>query len=93
MLQAIVTLRNALAIEGVSLDDVGTRIQVGLMDPQNDVWLSQAKQIIVVLELLGDILEPLTYITMLAPPSQPYLCSAPPRACASGSMCPWLRRV
>ena len=93
MLQAIVTLRNALAIEGVSLDDVGTRIQVGLMDPQNDVWLGQAKQIIVVLELLGDILEPLTYITILSPPSQPYLCSAPPRACASGSLCPWLRRV
>ena len=71
MLQAIVTLRNALAIEGVSLDDVGTRIQVGLMDPQNDVWLGQAKQIIVVLELLRDILEPLTYIIMLAFPPLP----------------------
>lgn len=91
MLQAIVTLRNALSIEGVSLDDIGTRLQVGLVDPQNDVWLGQAKQIIVVLELLRDILEPLTYIIMLL--SHPYLCSAPPRACASGSQCPWLHRV
>ena len=91
MLQAIVTLRYALSIERVSLDDVRTRLQVGLVDPQNDVWLSQAKQIIVVLELLGDILEPLTYITMLDPP-HPYLCNAPPPACASGSRCPWLRR-
>ena len=71
MLQAIVTLRNALSIEGVSLDDIGTSIQVGLMDPQNDVWLGQAKQIIVVLELLGDILEPLTYNIMLAFPPLP----------------------
>jgi len=60
VLQAIVTLRYALAIEGVSLDDVGTCLQVGLMDPQNDVWLGQAKQIIVVFELLRDILESLT---------------------------------
>lgn len=69
MLQAIVTLRYALSIERVCLDDVRTRLQVGLMDPQDDVWLGQAKQIIVVLELLSDILEPLTYITMLAPPA------------------------
>lgn len=60
MLQAIVTLRYALAVECVSLDDIGTRLQVGLVDPQNDVWLGQAKQIIVVLELLRDILESLT---------------------------------
>ena len=71
MLQAIVTLRNALAIEGVSLDDIGTRLQVGLMDPQNDVWLGQAKQIIVVFELLRDILESLTYNIMLSFPSLP----------------------
>ena len=66
MLQAIVTLRNALSIERVSLDDIGTSIQVGLMNPQNDLWLGQAKQIIVVLELLRNILESLTYIIMLA---------------------------
>jgi hypothetical protein len=71
VLQAIVTLRNALAIEGVSLDDIGTRLQVGLMDPQNDVWLGQAKQIIVVFELLRDILESLTYNIMLSFPSLP----------------------
>ena len=71
MLQAIVTLRYALAIDGVSLDDIGTRLQVGLMDPQNDVWLGQAKQIIVVFELLRDILESLTYIIMLSFPSLP----------------------
>jgi hypothetical protein len=66
VLQAIVTLRNALSIERVSLDDIGTSIQVGLMDPQNYLWLGQAKQIIVVLELLRNILESLTYIIMLA---------------------------
>jgi hypothetical protein len=71
VLQAIVTLRYALAIEGVSLDDIGTRLQVGLMDPQNDVWLGQAKQIIVVFELLRDILESLTYNIMLSFPSLP----------------------
>ena len=64
MLQAIVTLRYALSIERVSLDDVRTRLQVGLMDSKDYVWLGKAKQIIVVLELLGDILEPLTYIMM-----------------------------
>lgn len=41
------------------------------MDPQDDVWLGQAKQIIVVLELLRDILESLTYIIMLAFPTLP----------------------
>jgi hypothetical protein len=61
MFQTVITLRNTLAIECVSLNDVSTRIKVSLVDALDDLWLSQNKEIIIVLKLLDHILEAITY--------------------------------
>ncbi len=50
LFQSIVGLRNAGATEGVGLDDVRARFQVGFMDGQYDVGPCEGQQVIVALE-------------------------------------------
>jgi len=51
--QPVFRLRDARAVEGVGLDDVGARLQVGLVDTADHVGPRDAEKVVVALEVLG----------------------------------------
>ncbi len=53
----MVTLRDALPIERIGLNDVGARSQVLLMDLGDQVWLRYVQQVVIVLHKLATLAE------------------------------------
>ena len=50
---AVVGLRDGGGVEGVGLDDVGAGLQIGAVDPRDDLRLRERQQVVVALEVAG----------------------------------------
>lgn len=87
--KAIITLRNCCAIESVCLNNVSTSFKISLMNGLDDLRLSQNEQVIIILKLLGDILEAITFIDLFILRYISYLCNLPLEVCTFGFRYPW----
>ena len=66
--QAVVRLRNRRAAERVGLDDVGTRLQIGVMDRADDIGARQGQEVVVALDVVRMVREPGAAKVRLAQP-------------------------
>ena len=65
VLQAVVGERDALRVEGVGLEEVGARLEVGAVHPADDLRLGDRQQVVVALLVVGVVGEPLPAVVGL----------------------------
>jgi len=66
LLRAVVALADAVAVEGVRLDDVGASVEILSMDVTDRVGLREAEQVVVAAQILGPVGEALPAVLRLA---------------------------
>jgi hypothetical protein len=65
VLHAVIGLGDGGGAEGVGFDDVGAGGEVTLVDVGDHVGAGQAQQLVVALDVVGKVLEPLATVLLL----------------------------